>query len=59
MKDDGAEAPINQMDAVVSQIKRLPYLSILFLLLVTIFGLYNMNHIGLACGTWATTPSVF
>jgi hypothetical protein len=42
---ESGETPINQMDAVVSQIKRLPYLSILFLLLVTIFALYNMNHI--------------
>ena len=42
---ESGETPINQMDAVVSQIKRLPYLSILFLLLVTIFALYNMNYI--------------
>jgi len=42
---DSGEPPVNQMDAVVSQIKRLPYLSLLFLLLVTIFALYNMNHI--------------
>ncbi len=41
----GAEAPANQMDAVISQFRRLPYLSILFLLLVTIFALYNMNYI--------------
>jgi hypothetical protein len=41
----GDEAPANQMDAVISQIRRLPYLSILFLLLVTIFALYNMNYI--------------
>lgn len=39
------EEPANQMEAVISQIRRLPYLSILFLLLVTIFALYNMNHI--------------
>lgn len=43
--EDGDAEPVNQMDAVISQIKRLPYLSILFLLLVTIFALYNMNHI--------------
>jgi hypothetical protein len=42
---ESGETPINQMDAVVSQFKRLPYLSILFLLLVTIFALYNLNHI--------------
>jgi hypothetical protein len=41
----GGEIPVNQMDAVISQIKRLPYLSLLFLLLVTIFALYNLNHI--------------
>ncbi len=35
----------NQMEAVIGQIKRLPYLSILFLLLVTVLALYNMNHI--------------
>ena len=42
---DSGETPANQMDAVIGQIKRLPYLSLLFLLLVTIFALYNMNHI--------------
>ena len=41
----GGEAPANQMEAVISQMRRLPYLSLLFLLLVTIFALYNMNHI--------------
>ncbi len=30
---------------MIGQIKRLPYLSLLFLLLVTIFALYNLNHI--------------
>ncbi len=35
----------NQLGAVIHQIRRLPYLSILFLLLVTLLGLYNMNHI--------------
>ncbi len=39
------ESPENQMEAVISQLRRLPYLSILFLLLVTIFALYNMNYI--------------
>jgi hypothetical protein len=39
------DPPANQMEAVISQVKRLPYLSILFLLLVTILALYNMNHI--------------
>lgn len=31
--------------ALIHQIRRLPFLSLLFLLLVTIFALYNMNHI--------------
>jgi hypothetical protein len=35
----------NQLEALVQQIRRLPYLGILFLLLVTIFALYNMNYI--------------
>ena len=39
------ETPANKMEAVIGQIRRLPYLSILFLLLVTIFALYNMNYI--------------
>ncbi|MDI6853809.1 MAG: hypothetical protein QME75_09450 [Deltaproteobacteria bacterium] len=37
--------PENQLDAVVRQVRRLPMLAILFLLLVTIFAIYNMNHI--------------
>jgi len=35
----------NQMDAVVRQVRRLPLLALLFLLLVTILGLYHLNHI--------------
>ncbi|MDP3181775.1 MAG: hypothetical protein Q8M54_03035 [Desulfobaccales bacterium] len=35
----------NHLETVIRQIRRLPYLSILFLLLATIFALYNMNHI--------------
>ena len=35
----------NQLEVLVRQIRRLPYLGILFLLLVTIFALYNMNYI--------------
>jgi hypothetical protein len=35
----------NQLDVLIRQIRRLPYLGILFLLLVTIFALYNMNYI--------------
>ncbi len=37
--------PENQIDAVVRQVRRLPLLAILFLLLVTLFAIYNMNHI--------------
>jgi hypothetical protein len=40
-----AEETGNQLDVLIRQIRRLPYLGILFLLLVTIFALYNMNHI--------------
>jgi hypothetical protein len=43
--EDSDEAAGNQLVAVIHQIRRLPYLSVLFLLLVTIFALYNMNHI--------------
>lgn len=43
LQDDGF--PENQLDAVVRQVRRLPLLAILFLLLVTLFALYNMNHI--------------
>ena len=35
----------NQLEALGGQPRRLPYLGILFLLLVTIFALFNMNHI--------------
>jgi hypothetical protein len=35
----------NQLDILVRQIRRLPYLGLLFLLLVTIFALFNMNYI--------------
>jgi MFS family permease len=37
--------PDNQVDALMRQVRRLPLLAILFLLLVTIFALYNMNYI--------------
>jgi len=39
------EAAGSQMEAVIVQLKRLPYLAVLFLLLVTVLALYNMNHI--------------
>jgi len=35
----------NPWENMLFHLRRLPYLSILFLLLVTIFALYNMNHI--------------
>jgi hypothetical protein len=33
------------LGSIVNQMRRLPYLALLFLLIVTILGLYNMNHI--------------
>jgi hypothetical protein len=39
------EASGSQMEAVIVHLKRLPYLAILFLLLVTVLTLYNVNHI--------------
>ncbi len=35
----------NQLDAVVRQVRRLPFLAILFLLLVTIFAIYHLDYI--------------
>lgn len=35
----------NQVDAVVRQVRRLPLLAILFLLLVTVLGLYHLDYI--------------
>ncbi len=49
-------SPDNQMEAVIGQLKRLPFLSLLFLLLVTILALYNMDHIMAGSALWATTP---
>jgi hypothetical protein len=43
--EEGQTSGQNQLDALVRQIRKLPYLGILFLLLVTLFALYNMNHI--------------
>lgn len=40
--EEAADSPLG---AVIHQLRRLPFLSLLFLLLVTIFALYNMNHI--------------
>ncbi len=43
-----ADAPANTGDRLanmVNHMRRLPYLGLLFLLLVTILGLYNMNYI--------------
>jgi lysylphosphatidylglycerol synthetase-like protein (DUF2156 family) len=43
--EEAGPAPDNQMEAVLGQLKRLPFLSLLFLLLVTVLALYNMNYI--------------
>jgi hypothetical protein len=45
VKAEGGEESANPVDAMIGHFKRLPYLSLLFLLLVTIFALYNMNYI--------------
>ncbi|MFP3867627.1 MAG: hypothetical protein ACLFUU_05630 [Desulfobacteraceae bacterium] len=37
--------PGEHLSSIVGQMRRLPYLGLLFLLLVTILALYNMNHI--------------
>jgi hypothetical protein len=42
---DAAGAETDKFSAILSQMKRLPYLALLFLLLVTILALYNMDHI--------------
>jgi hypothetical protein len=39
------EAADDRFSAVLGQMKRLPYLALLFLLLVTILGLYNLDQI--------------
>ncbi len=39
------EDPAGNLEAVIHQIRRLPFLGILFLLLLTIFALYNLNFI--------------
>ena len=49
----------NHLEAVIRQIRRLPYLSILFLLLVTIFALYNMNHIMAWLGSLGYNTFIF
>jgi hypothetical protein len=43
--DDGDEACGDKFGAILTQMRRLPYLALLFLLLVTILGLYNMDYI--------------
>jgi hypothetical protein len=42
--EDGEDSD-DKFNAILSQMRRLPYLALLFLLLVTILGLYNMDHI--------------
>jgi hypothetical protein len=49
----------NHLETLVRQIQRLPYLSILFLLLVTIFVLYNMNHIMAWLGSLGYSTFIF
>jgi len=48
-EDDAAEpseaGATDSLGAIVNQMRRLPYLALLFLLIVMILGLYNMNHI--------------
>jgi len=41
----GEEEAEGQVGSLVGHLKRLPLLAVLFLLLVTIFALYNMHHI--------------
>lgn len=43
--EEAGPSPEGQMEAVIGQLKRLPFLSLLFLLLVTVLALYNMNYI--------------
>ncbi len=43
--ETGEAASTESLGAIVNQMRRLPYLALLFLLIVTILGLYNMNHI--------------
>lgn len=49
----------NHLETVIRQIRRLPYLSILFLLLATIFALYNMNHIMAWLGSLGYNTFIF
>lgn len=49
----------NQLESLVRQIRRLPYLGILFLLLVTVFALYNMNHIMAWLGSLGYNTFIF
>jgi hypothetical protein len=44
-QEQSGEADADKFSNILNQMKRLPYLALLFLLLVTIFGLYNMDHI--------------
>jgi hypothetical protein len=43
--DEDVEDTDDKFNVILSQMRRLPYLALLFLLLVTILGLYNMDHI--------------
>jgi hypothetical protein len=44
-EESGDVATGTPLEAMIHQIRRLPYLSILFLLLVTIFAIYNLDYI--------------
>ncbi len=57
--EEAAGNNANYLEAVIRQIRRLPYLSILFLLLVTIFALYNLNHIMAWLGSLGYNTFVF
>ncbi len=43
--EDSEDGGDDKFNAILSQMRRLPYLALLFLLLVTILGLYNMDYI--------------
>ncbi len=43
--DEDVEDTDDKFNVILTQMRRLPYLALLFLLLVTILGLYNMDHI--------------
>jgi len=44
-REVSGSATENQMEALIGQLKRLPYLGLLFLLLVTLLALYHLNYL--------------